>query len=170
MDGVIRRVVAVEQVQLHASHLNLPGTQPDRVTGQGDFESQPLTIRFAQRCDRQMSGLVIRKERLLRAILVDQLAKIAVLVEQPHANHRHTQVTGGLELIAGHVAQAARVNGQGFAQHEFHAEIRHAVQRGLRVGLLKPPGRFGRLAPRLHQIVNDFAKSRIGQLTLELLP
>ena len=117
-----------------------------------------------------MSGLVIRKERLLCAILVDQLAKIAVLVEQPHTNHRHAQVTGGLELIAGHVAQPARVNGQGFAQHEFHTEIRHAIQRRLRVGLLKPRGRFDRVAPGLHQIVNDFAKNRIGQLTLELLP
>jgi len=40
---------------------------------------------------------------LLRSVFVDYLAKIALLIEQPHANYRHTQVTGGLELIAGHI-------------------------------------------------------------------
>ena len=31
-------------------------------------------------------------ERLLRAVLVDHLAKIALLVEQPDADHRHAQI------------------------------------------------------------------------------
>ena len=170
MRGVIRRVIAVEQVELHASDLNLPGTQPDRVFGQGDLEPQPFAIRFAQRRDRQLSGLVIREERLLRTILVDHLAKIAVLVEQPHADYRHPQVAGGLELIAGYVAQPARVNGQGFAQHEFHAEIRRAIQRGLRVGVLKPRGRRDCVTPGLHQIVHSLAKNRVRQLAPEHFP
>ena len=33
MSGVIRRVIAVQQVKLHSADLDLPGAQPDRVTG-----------------------------------------------------------------------------------------------------------------------------------------
>ncbi len=36
----IGRVVAVQQVKLHPADLDLPGAQPDRVTGQGDLQPQ----------------------------------------------------------------------------------------------------------------------------------
>ena len=102
----VRRVIAVQQVKLHPADLDLPGAQPDRVPRQRDLQPQPLAVRLAQRRDRQLSGIVIRVERLLLPVLVDHLAKIALLVEQSHAGHRHTQIAGGFELIAGHVAQA----------------------------------------------------------------
>ena len=127
MRGKVRRVVAVEQVELHPADLDLPGAQPDRVAGQRDLQPQPLAVRLAQRRDRQLPGVVVREERLLRSVPVDHLAEIALLVEQPHADHRHAQVAGGLELIAGHVAEPARVDGQRLAQHELHAEIGHAA-------------------------------------------
>src|SRR5208283_4018143 len=85
--------------------------------------------------------IVIRIESLLRSALVDHLTKIALLVEQSHAHHRHTQVARGFELIAGHISEAARVNGQSLAQHELHAEISSASQVSLRMVLLKPGGR-----------------------------
>ena len=40
----VRRVIAVQQVQLDSSDLDLPGAQPDRVTRQGDFQAQPLAV------------------------------------------------------------------------------------------------------------------------------
>ena len=43
----VGRVVAVQQVELHATNLDLPGAQPDRVTWQSDLEPQPLAIRLA---------------------------------------------------------------------------------------------------------------------------
>ena len=49
MHRVIRCIIAVQQVQLHATDLNLPGAQPDRVTRQRDLQPQPLAVRFAQR-------------------------------------------------------------------------------------------------------------------------
>ena len=162
MRGIIRCVIAVQQVQLHAADLNLPGAQPDRVTGQGDLQPQPLPIRFAQRRDRQLARVVVGVKGLLRAVLVDHLAKIALLVEQPHADHRDAQIAGGLELIAGHVAEPARVDGQGFAQHEFHTEIRDTGQRRLRVGLLKPRRRRGGIPPGLHQVVDVLAERGIA--------
>ena len=47
MCGVIRCIIAIEQVKLHPTDLDLPGAQPDRVTRQGDFQPQPLTIGLA---------------------------------------------------------------------------------------------------------------------------
>jgi hypothetical protein len=120
----VRRVIAIQQVQLHPADLRLPGAQPDRVSRQRDLQPQPLPVGLAQRSDRQLSRIVIRIEGLLLSVLVDHLAKIALLVEQSHAHHRHTQIAGGLELIAGHITKPARVDGQSFTQHEFHAEIR----------------------------------------------
>jgi hypothetical protein len=65
--------------------------------------------------DRQLSGIVTREEGLLRTIFINHLAEIALLVEQSHADHRHAQIAGGFELIAGHIAKPTRIDGQGFA-------------------------------------------------------
>ncbi len=121
---VVCRIVAVQQVKLHPPDLNLPGTQPDRVTRQVELQPQPLPVRAAQRRDRQLSWIVVGEEGLLRSVLVDRLPEIALLVEQSHADDGNAQIAGGFELIAGDVAKPARVDRQGFAQHEFHAEIR----------------------------------------------
>ena len=167
MSGKVRRVIAVQQVKLHPADLDLPGAQPDRVSGQRDLQPQPLPVRLAQRRDRQLSGIVIRVEGLLRSVLVDHLAKIALLVEQSHADHRHTQIAGGFELIAGHIAKPARVDGQSFAQHEFHAEIRGAGQRSLRMILLKPRRRFRRLPAGFDQAIYVLPENGIGQHALD---
>ena len=103
----VRRVIAVQQVKFDSTDLDLPGAQPDRVTRQRDLQPQPLSVRLTQRRDRQLSGIVIRIERLLRSVLVNHLAKIALLVEQPHTDHRHAEVAGGFELVTGHIAQPA---------------------------------------------------------------
>ena len=170
MGGVIRRVIAVQQVEFHATDPDLPGAQPDRVTGQRNLQPQPLAICMAQRRDRQLPGVVVRVKGLLRAILVEHLAKITLLVEQPHADDRHAQIAGGLELVAGHVAQPARVDGQGLAQHEFHTEIGNTAQLRLRIGLLEPRRCLCGIAPGLHQVVQVLAESGVGQNTLEFLP
>ena len=75
-----------------------------------------------------MSGIVVWEQGLLGSVLVDHLTKIALLIEQTHADHRHAEIAGGLELVAGHVAEPARVDWQGLAQHELHAEVRDAGQ------------------------------------------
>ena len=167
--GEIRRVVAIEQVKLHPADLHLPGAQPDRVTGQVDLQPQPFAVRVAQRRDRQLSGVVVRVEGLLRSILVNHLAKIALLVEQPQPNHRDAQVAGRFKLVAGHVAKPSRVNGQRFAQHKFQAEIRHAGQRRLRVAFLEPAGSLRGLPLGFQQAGNALAEGRIGQHPLEMV-
>ena len=116
---------------------------------------------MAQRRNRQLSGIVIWKEGLLRTILADHLSKIALLVEQPHADHRHAQITGGFELIARHVTQPARINGESFAQHVFHAEIGDTGQGRLRMMVLKPCRRLRRLPPGLYEVINALTESGI---------
>ena len=77
---------------------------------------------------------------------------------------------GGFELITRHVAEPARVNGQRFAQHEFHAEIRDAAQGRLRAMLLKPRGRLRRVMLGSQQVANVLAEGGIGQHAFELVP
>ncbi len=109
-------------------------------------------------------------EGLLLAAVVDHLAKIALLVEQPHANHRNAQIAGGFELIASHIAQSSRIDREGFAQHEFHAEVRHAGQGRLGMMLLKPRGCRVRLLLGLCKGIDLLAEGRIGEHAPDLLP
>ena len=47
--------------------------------GTSSSQPQPLAVRLAQRRDRQLSGIVVGKEACCVAVLVDHLAKIALL-------------------------------------------------------------------------------------------
>ena len=38
MGGEVRRIVAIQQIQLHPAHLDLPGAQPNRVSRQRDLQ------------------------------------------------------------------------------------------------------------------------------------
>src|SRR5208283_3741431 len=89
MNGRVRSVIAVQQVELDSANLYLPCTQPDRVSRQHDLQPQPLAVRFTQGRDWQLSGVVIWVESLLRSVPVEHLSKITLLIEQPHTNHRH---------------------------------------------------------------------------------
>jgi hypothetical protein len=60
--------------------------------------------------------------------------------EQSHDDDGHANIAGGFELIPGHVAQSARLDGQRSAQHEFNAETRDAGQGTPRIISLKPRG------------------------------
>ena len=127
------------RVQFRPAHLHFPGAHPQRVVRayRSDSRSQsPFLSR--RRLDRQLAGIVERVKRDLVAVLVDLLAEIALLIQQPDADDRHAQVVRRLELIAGHVAQPARINRQRLAEHVLHAEIRDRLERRIRVGLLEP--------------------------------
>ena len=43
----VRRVITVQQVELYATDLDLPGAQPDRVAGQSNLEPEPFAVRLA---------------------------------------------------------------------------------------------------------------------------
>ena len=81
INRIIRRIVAIEQIQVQATDLDLPGAQPDRVAGQIQLKAQPFTVGTAQRGDRQLTGIVEWIHRLLRAMLIDHLTKIALRIQ-----------------------------------------------------------------------------------------
>ena len=94
-------------------------------------------------------------------VLVDHLAKIPLLVEQPHADYGYAQVAGRLELITGHIAKSSRIDRKNFAQHKFHAEIGNTGQGRLRVGFLKPGRGLRRLALGLDEVIDLFSEAGI---------
>ena len=89
-----------------------------------------------------MSGVVVRKQSLLGAVGSDELPEISLAVQKAYAHDRDTEIAGRLELIACHVAEAAGIDGQSFAQHEFHAEVGNRAEIRLCMRLLKPGRRL----------------------------
>ena len=96
----------VEQVEGGAAHLHLPGADPRLIAGQHDLEPHPLAVWIAHRRDGQLARIVVRVERPLGALRIEHLAEVALLVQEPHADHRHAQVARRLELVAGDVPKA----------------------------------------------------------------
>ena len=45
--GEVRGVVRVQEIKLPSADLDLPGAQPDRISGQGDLQAQPLAVGVA---------------------------------------------------------------------------------------------------------------------------
>ena len=107
MPGEVRGVIAVQEIELRSSDPHLPGTQPDRIARQGHFQPQPFAVRLTHGRDRQLPRVVVRKEGLLGSVLVDDLTKVALLVEQSNAHHRYAKITVGLELVAGNITETA---------------------------------------------------------------
>jgi len=103
----VRGVVAVEQVERAPSDLRLPRPEPDRVPRQRKLQAQPLPAFIPDRADRELPGVVVGVQRFLAAIGANHLTEVALLVEEPDADHRNTEVTRGLELVPGHVAEPA---------------------------------------------------------------
>ena len=60
-------------------------------------------------------------------------------IEEAHADNRHAQVAGGFNVVSGQHTQAARINGQPFANAVFHGEIGRQ-QVGVFVAVLLVPG------------------------------
>ena len=77
---------------------------------------------------------------LLATIRIDLLTEVPLLVQQPHTDERHTEIAGGLELIARHIAEAAAIDGKGFAQHELHAEVGDRAEWRVGVARSNQPG------------------------------
>jgi hypothetical protein len=59
---------------------------------------------------------------LFVVVASDDLAEVALLKKDADANHRHTEITCRLQLVISDVAEATRVDREGFAERELHAE------------------------------------------------
>ena len=70
-------------------------------------------------CPGSLNG----KNSICSPVGAEGLPEVALLPQQADADHRHAQVAGRLEEVAGQDAQAAAVDGQGLAEAELHAEV-----------------------------------------------
>ena len=166
----IGRVVAVEKIEPDPPDLDLPDAQPDLIAGDGQVQPQPFPVRLAHGRHRQLPGVVVREISLLGPRFVDDLTKIALLVEKPDADDRQAELARGLELIAGHVAQSPGIDRQGLAEHELHAEVGDGGQSGAGVVPLEP-GRRVRLTAFVAQQAGDrLVKAGVGHGSAEPVP
>jgi hypothetical protein len=88
--------------------------------------------------DRQLVRGDRLVEVLLPAVLVDQLVDVALVVEEPHADHRHAQVAHALQVVAREDAEPPGVDGQRLVEAELGGEVGHRPgQQGAAVA--RPP-------------------------------
>jgi hypothetical protein len=164
----IGRIVAVEQIKPQPTDLRLPGPHPNRIAGKRQLEADPLPLRIPGRSNGQLPGIVDRIQRFLGTVGCEHLAKITLLIEQTHCNHRHAKVAGGFELIPGDIAKPPRIDRQRFTQHEFHAEIGNSGHRCVRVLVLKPARSAARLAQFPRGLRHPLAKTGVSNQLLHL--
>ena len=60
---------------------------------------------------------------MLVAGLVDNLAEVAVAIQQTHRDQRQSQVAGSLEMVARKYTEAARIDGQRLGDGELSTEV-----------------------------------------------
>ncbi len=159
----VGRLVGVEQQQSATADARLPAANPQLHTGQAKGQAQRPAGQVGERFDRQLPRVVDRVQGLLPAVGIDALAEVAVLPEHAHRDHRHAEVAGGLELVAGDVAQPAGIDRQRLAEHVFHGEVGDAGERIID-GALGEPGRLRGLGTAaLYQFAHPAMEFRPAQ-------
>ena len=99
-----------------------------------EIELAGFTVRVLDLFDGQRGKIVFGIDRGLVAVLVDELAEVAVLVQQAHGHQRDVQVTGGFQMVTGKDPQATGVDGQAFGH--VGVEGRHGLVVQAQVVLL----------------------------------
>src|SRR6266850_2559230 len=120
----IRRIVGVHQIQPHTADLHLPHANPYGRTGNGDRKPHPFAAGVTHRSDRKLAGVIEGIERPLATVYADVLPKVSLLIEKTDSDDRNSEVVSRFQQITGNVPEAAGIDRQRFAQHEFHAEVR----------------------------------------------
>ncbi len=139
--------VGVEQQQRHAADAGDPDAgeqvRAARHLDRDRWRGSPFGL--TQQGERQLVGVEDRVGLLLPALAGQRLLEVAALVEQAHADERHAEVRGGLQVVAGEDAEAAGV----LREHGGDAELRREVpDRAGRVvaGLALVPAVGGQVA------------------------
>ena len=145
--------VGVEQQQRHPADLRDPDLRGEhRAVGQADPDPHGRAVGASQQRQRQAVRVAGRIALGLPALGRQRLGEVAVPVQQADADQRHTQVTGGLEVVAGQDAEAARVLRQRRGDAELGREVRDRRLARRSAGRRRPPdttaGRSGSRAGR----------------------
>ncbi len=126
--GVVR-YVRIQQEDRNAPCLDQPHRGVEVAPGQLDGDRERLAVLAEHAQDRQLGQVVVGVGMLLMAVGVDRLTKVAVLVQQAHADERHGHVAGGLDVVAGEDAEAAGVDAQALVEAVLGAEVADRAAR-----------------------------------------
>jgi hypothetical protein len=125
--GPVDLDVRVEQIEVDAPDLHLPGAQHQVRAGQLQRDLERPALLVEHQLERQVARVVLGLGVDLLAGGGHALAHVAHAVEQAHRDQRQRQVAGRLEVVAGQDAQAAAVDAQRLVQAELGAEVGHRV-------------------------------------------
>ena len=143
----IRFDVGVHQVEGHTPHVDLPDPDIDRSSVHRHLHNHWLAIgedRWPNRRVRYREGFV---PRLLPAVGRYPLVKIALWIEEAHADQRHAQVARFLTMVPGQNAESAAIDRKRLVQPKLGREIRDQAVHHLRMFAGEPGG------PLLHVII-----------------
>ena len=115
--------VGVEQQQRRPPHLGPPDLGVEHPVGQAHRDQQRLAVAVPDQLEGELVGVEGRVGLLLAAVGGQRLAEVARAVEQADPDHRHAEVAGRLEVVAGEHAEAARVLGKDLADAELGGEV-----------------------------------------------
>jgi len=88
--------------------------------------------------ERQAAQVVVGVVVLLVTVGIDALAEVALAIQEPDADRGQGHVTGGLHVVAGEHAQAARIDAERLVEAVLGAEIRERTTQLVGVATLEP--------------------------------
>ena len=115
--------IRIQQVQRHATHSGDPHAGVYGAARKRHVDHNWRALRVEHRAHRHGVRIETIVGLALVARVVDHLAEVAVPIHQPDGDERQTKVAGGLEVVAGQHAEAARVDRQRLGNREFGAEV-----------------------------------------------
>ncbi len=115
--------------------LELPDLDEDVAGGQFDRDFEILAVGVLHGHQRQGVEIVHRIAFLLPSVGIEELAEIALLIEQPEADQGIVLVAGRFQMVAGENAEAAGIDRQALGEAVFGGEIGDQFAVGGRGGL-----------------------------------
>ena len=141
--GAVLRQIGIQQVQGDMPRLHHPHPHLEYPPGKLDIQGEVLAAVGQRGYHRQVVGQRTGMTDLLVAMAVDGLGEVAHLVQQPNGHERQADIAGGLAVVAGQDAQAARVDRKALVQAELQAEVGDQVFLGIeQLGELGTPPVF----------------------------
>ena len=106
--GAVFRNIAVEEIDVHPAYAQFPQPGKDFAI-QNRHGNQNFGIPVAYLTNRQVIEILIKVDRLLKAVFVDLLPEIAMAIEETNRNKIQVKIAGRFAVVAGQDAEAAGV-------------------------------------------------------------
>ena len=128
--AILRRVLRparVEQVERDAPDRELPHAHAHPAVQDFDTEREVLLLRIEHGLHGEVREILVQREAVLPALLVDLLLEVPVPVQQRDRHEGQVQIARRLAMVAREDAEAARVIRERLVKAELRREIRHGA-------------------------------------------